>query len=147
MHFLCTHSFLFLQDGSNAFHLCAAGGNVAIAQFLAPMMEDHLFNVDNDGYTALHWASQEGQLSMVEYLVKTCGFDLKAKDKVGLLRFASWLSDQLSISQTLWMDVACMNNVIVVLCFVSVQFIQKSQCYSLVSEFENKEALCTINFC
>ena len=40
-----------------------------------------------------------------------------------------------------------MNNVIVVLCFVSVQFIQISQCYSLVSEFEKKEALCTINFC
>ena len=48
---LCTHSFLFLQDGSNAFHLCAAGGNVTIAQFLAPMMEDHLFNVHNDGYS------------------------------------------------------------------------------------------------
>ena len=85
-------SFLSLQDGSNVFHVCAAGGNVAIAQFLAPMMEDHLFDVDDDGYTALHWATQEGQLSMVEYLVKSCGFDLKAKDKVGLLLHVWWLS-------------------------------------------------------
>ena len=82
---LCTYSFLFLQHGSNAFHLCAAGGNVAIAQFLAPKMESHLFDADEDGITALHWATQEGHLSMVEYLVKSCRFDLKAKDKVSLL--------------------------------------------------------------
>ena len=89
---LCPYSFLSLQDKSNVFHLCAAGGNVAIAQFLAPMMEDHLFDVDDDGYTALHWAALKGQLSMVEYLVKSCGFDLKAKDKVGLLLHVWWLS-------------------------------------------------------
>ena len=74
-----------MQNGCNAFHLCAVGGNVAIAQFLAPMMEDHLFDLSDDGYTALHCAAQSGQLSMVEHLVKSCGFDLKAKDKVGLL--------------------------------------------------------------
>ena len=68
------------------------GGNVAIAQFLSPKMEDHLFDDDYHGYTALHWATQEGQLSMVEYLVKSCGFDLKAKDKVGLLSYVCWLS-------------------------------------------------------
>ena len=74
-----------MQNGSNAFHLCADGGIVAIAQFLAPMMEDHLFDLSDGDYTALHWAAQSGQLSMVEHLVKSCGFDLKAKDKVGLL--------------------------------------------------------------
>ena len=79
---LCPYSFLSLQDKSNVFHLCAAGGHVAIAQFLAPMMEDHLFDVDDDGYTALHWATLEGQLSMVEYLVKSCGFDLKARTRL-----------------------------------------------------------------
>ena len=89
---LCPYSFLSLQDKSTVFHLCAEGGNVAIAQFLAPMMEDHLFDVDDDGYTALHCAAQEGQLSMLEYLVKSCGFDLKAKDKVGLLLHVWWLS-------------------------------------------------------
>ena len=89
---LCPYSFLSLQDKSNVFHLCAAGGNVAIAQFLAPTMEDHLFDVNDAGYTAMHWATQRGQLSMVEYLVKSCGFDLKAKDKVGLLLYVWWLS-------------------------------------------------------
>ena len=74
-----------VQNGCNAFHLSADGGNVDIAQFLAPMMEGHLFDLSDDGYTALHWAAQSGQLSMVEHLVKFCGFDLKAKDKVGLL--------------------------------------------------------------
>ena len=88
---LCPYSFLSLQDGCNVFHLCAASGNVAIAQFLAPMMEDHLFDVNDDGYTALHWATQKGQLSMVEYLVKSFGFDLKAKDKDGLLSYVWWL--------------------------------------------------------
>ena len=82
---LCTYSFLFLQHGSNAFHLCAAGGNVAIALFFAPKMEDHLFDADEVGFTALHWASERGHLSMVRYLVQSCKFDLKAKDKVGLL--------------------------------------------------------------
>ena len=47
-------------------------------------MEGHLFDADDVGYTALHWAAQEGQLSMVEYLVRSCGFDVKSIDKVGL---------------------------------------------------------------
>ena len=81
-----------MQNGHNAFHLCAVSGNVAIAQFLAPMMEDHLFDVNDNGYTALHRATLKGQLSMVKYLVKSCGFDLKAKDKVGLLLHVWWLS-------------------------------------------------------
>ena len=73
-----------MQGGLNAFHMCAGGGHVAIAEYLAPKMEDHLFDSDDDGYTALHFAAQEGQLSMVEYLVRSCGFDVKAVDKVGL---------------------------------------------------------------
>ena len=72
-----------MQDGINAFDACAIGGHLAVAEYLAPKMEGHLFDSDDDGYTALHWAAQEGQLSMVEYLVRSCGCDLKARDKVG----------------------------------------------------------------
>ena len=72
-----------MQGGRNAFLLCAAGGHLAVAKNLAPKMEGHLFDSDNAEYTALQWAAQEGQLSMVEYLVRTCGFDVQARDKVG----------------------------------------------------------------
>ena len=48
------------------------------------MMEGHLFDADDVGYTALHFAAYFGQLSMVQYLVGYCGFDVKAIDKVGL---------------------------------------------------------------
>ena len=64
--------------------MCAEGGHLAVAEYLAPRMEGHLFDSDDADYTALHWAAQEGQLSMVKYLVKSCGFDVKAVDKVGL---------------------------------------------------------------
>ena len=73
-----------MQGGRNAFHLCAKGGHLAVAEYLAPKMEGHLFDSDDDGYTALHYAAEAGQLSMVEYLVKSHAFDVKARDKVGL---------------------------------------------------------------
>ena len=72
-----------MQGGSNAFLLCAEGGHLAVAEYLVPKMEGHLFDSDDGGYTALHWAIQAGHLSMVEYLMRSCEFDVKAKDKVG----------------------------------------------------------------
>ena len=73
-----------MQRGHNAFHFCVMGSHLAVAEYLATKMEGHLFDSGDDGYTALHLAVQEGQLSMVEYLVRSCGFDAKARDKVGL---------------------------------------------------------------
>ena len=64
--------------------MCAKGGHLAVAEYLSDKMEDHLFATDDDGHTALHCAAQAGQMSMVEYLVKSCGFDAKVivSDKV-----------------------------------------------------------------
>ena len=73
-----------MQGGLNAFLLCAAGGHLAVAEYLAPKMEGHLFDSDDDGYTALHMAANFDHLSVVRYLVRSCGFDVKAIDKVGL---------------------------------------------------------------
>ena len=73
-----------MQGGLNAFLLCAAGGHLAVAKYLAPKMGGYLFDSDDDRNTALHLAAQVGQLSMVKYLVRSCGFDVKAINKVGL---------------------------------------------------------------
>ena len=75
-----------MQGGANAFHLCAQGGHLDAAQCLAPKMEKHLFDTDDNGSTALHKAAKSGQLPMVEYLEKSFAFDVTTKDKVGILR-------------------------------------------------------------
>ena len=77
-------SYHSLQTGHNAFLLCAAYGHLAVAEYIAPKMGGHLFDSDDDGATALHLAAYFGQLSMVKYLVRSCAFDVKAIDKVGL---------------------------------------------------------------
>ena len=83
----CTSSdvicIISMQKGSNSFHLCIEGGHLAIAQYLAPEMKDHLNDANDEGDTALHIAVRKGQLSMVEYLVRSCGLDVTVKDKVG----------------------------------------------------------------
>ena len=75
-------SYHALQGGHNAFLLCAAGGHLAVAEYLGPQMEGHSFDSDDEGATALHWAAYNDRLSMVEYLVGSLGFDVKAIDKV-----------------------------------------------------------------
>ena len=47
-------------------------------------MKDHLFDTDDDGYTAIHYAAQEGHLPMIDYLVKACHLDVESKTEVGL---------------------------------------------------------------
>ena len=74
-----------MQGGYNAFHMCALGGHLAVAEYLAPKMKGHLFDSGDFGETALHLSALNDQLSMVRYLVQSCGFDVKAVDKVCLL--------------------------------------------------------------
>ena len=71
-----------MQGGRNALHLCIWGCHLAVAQYLAPKMGDHLYDTDDNGTTALHWAVEMKQLSIVEYLVGSCGFDVTVRDKV-----------------------------------------------------------------
>ena len=73
-----------MQGGLNAFLLCAAGGHLPVAEYLATKMEGHLFDSDDNGNTALHMAANFGHLSVVKYVVRSCGFDVKAVDKVSL---------------------------------------------------------------
>ena len=42
-----------MQGGYNAFLLCVAGSHLAVAEYLAPKMEGHLFDSDDDGYIQL----------------------------------------------------------------------------------------------
>ena len=72
-----------MQGGWNALHLCIKGGHPAVAQYLAPKMGAHLYDIDDEGDTVLHMAAQEGRLFIVEYLVQSCGFDVTVRDKVG----------------------------------------------------------------
>ena len=80
----CEPAYFSMQGGRNAFLLCAIGGHLAVAEYLAPKMEGDLFDSGDDGYRALHLAAYFGHLPMVKYLVRSCGFDAKAMDKVGL---------------------------------------------------------------
>ena len=45
-------------------------------------MEDHLYDTDDERDTALHMAARKGKLSMMEYLVGSCRFDVTARGKV-----------------------------------------------------------------
>ena len=92
-------SYHSLQGGRNAFLLCALYNHLAVAEYLAPKMEGHLFDSDDDGHTALHLAAYFGLFSMVQYLVRSCGFDVKARDKVDTF---VWLT-------ITWMS-ACVSN-------------------------------------
>ena len=72
-----------MQGGFNALHLCTKGGHLDVAKYLAPKMEDHLHDTDDEGDTALHWAVRMGKLHLVEYLVGSYGFDVTERGKVG----------------------------------------------------------------
>ena len=53
-----------------------------VAQYLAPMMGVHMFDLTDAKETALHRTARYGHLPMVEHLVKSAGFNVKDKNKV-----------------------------------------------------------------
>ena len=55
-----------------------------VAEYLAPKMEGHLFDTGDNQNTAMHMAANFGHLPVVKYLVRSCGFGVKARDKVGI---------------------------------------------------------------
>ena len=71
-----------MQGGLNALHLCIRRCHLAVAQYLAPKMGDHLYDTDDNGETGLHYAVEMTQLPIVEYLVKSWGFYVTVRDKV-----------------------------------------------------------------
>ena len=75
--------------------MSADGGHVGVAQYLAPMMGGHVFDLTNAKDTALHRAAKNGHLPMVEHLVKVTGFDVKDKNKVCSIWRLSWVHFQM----------------------------------------------------
>ena len=63
-------------------HASAGRGHVDFAQYLAPVMGVHMFDLTDEKETALHRAAGNGHLPMVEHLVKSAGFDVKDENKV-----------------------------------------------------------------
>ena len=57
-------------------------GHLDVAQYLVPKMREKRFDVTSNMETALHLAAEKGHLPVVEFLVKTCQFSVKDKDKV-----------------------------------------------------------------
>ena len=74
-----------MQGGRNAFHLCSECGQLSFVEYLAPKIGDHLYDTDDNGATALHWAVEMNQLPIVEFLVTLCGFDVTVRDKVCII--------------------------------------------------------------
>ena len=72
-----------MQGGHNAYQLCTEKGYLNFAQYFEPKKTDYWREPPEDVNTALHKAAQGGQLSIVEYLVESCGFDVTVNGKVG----------------------------------------------------------------
>ena len=71
-----------MQDGRNALHLAAKGGHVSTIRCLASKMASLLHSTDNNGFTMLHWAVQEGHAGAVQLVLKEYRLDPTACDKV-----------------------------------------------------------------
>ena len=73
--------------GERALLIAAKAGREDLVELLADFKAD-LDAGNAEGMTALHWASQEGHLAMVQVLLKV-GADVEAETKVSLKRETS----------------------------------------------------------
>ena len=63
-------------------HKAAAGGHLEMIKFLSPMFGARVYEKDNDGYSMLHCAAQEGHCEVARYLIEELKMDPQDRDKV-----------------------------------------------------------------
>ena len=63
-------------------HMPAAGGHLEMIKFLSPKFRTRVHEKDNDRYTVLHRAAQEGHCEVARYLIEELKMDPQDRDKV-----------------------------------------------------------------
>ena len=63
-------------------HVAAAGGQLEVIKFLAPMFGARVHEKTKDSCTVLHWAAQEGHCEVARYLMDELKMDPQDRDKV-----------------------------------------------------------------
>ena len=66
--------------------MAAEGGHVSTIQYMAPKMESLHHSTDNDGFTMLHVAAQNGLAEVVQLAIDEYKLDPTAHTKVCLVR-------------------------------------------------------------
>ena len=74
---------LFMQRGNNVLHLSIETGRLDVVQYLATKMGVHLYDINDEGDTALHKAALKGNFFIVEHFMAFWGFDVTVRNKVG----------------------------------------------------------------
>ena len=71
-----------VQDGHNAMHKAAEGGQLELIKFLSPMFGARVHEKDSYGYTTLHWAALMRRCQVARYLIDVLKMDPQDRDKV-----------------------------------------------------------------
>ena len=60
----------------------AEGGRLEVIKYLSETFGIKVHARDNDGYTMLHWAAQEGHCEVARYLIEDMQMDPQDGDKL-----------------------------------------------------------------
>ena len=71
-----------VQDGLNAMHKAAEGGQLEVIKFLSPMFGARVHEKDRYGSTILHSAAQSGHCQVARYLIDVLKMNPQDRDKV-----------------------------------------------------------------